>query len=701
MVQNKWGGYMFFKRLFLITVCFILVSGFSFSLEPMTKEMLQKYKNDETLAIRIEKAKAFGNHKMPKGSGAYLNYKLKKIKYNTSSNNSELMKLSTPPTGWRNMPTTGDVNVLVLLVEFQDYPHYTDKTEVENKVFGTGNQDDYPYESLRNYYDRSSYNQLNFQGDVLGWYSAPYNRSAVVESRAGRETLIKEIITYYDGQGVDFSKYDNDKDGSIDYFAIVWTGPHEDWAEFWWGYQTFFSDYSFVVDGVRLAAYSWQWENRSYPDVYDPNATGLEFIPTTLIHETGHALGLPDYYDYDGSVGPVGGVGGLDIMDATWGDHNCFSKFVLDWVAPAQIITEGEHQVTLKNSEDNDDFILIMPNYSGNTPFSEFFMVQYRKREGNDATYPNDGLTIWHVDATLDNYGYDYLFDNSYTEHKLLRLMEADGMEEIEQNQWADAGDFYTKNSLFSPETSPNSDSYAGDRTGITISEIGDTSEDISFNLKIQGIMSYLSHFDVTDTYWQSKLSISNGGLSSANLNLNVYDNNGVLYGTEEVTVPALGGFSQNISDIFSFSVPDQGYVEVESDSNMVKGVLSVKYISTGGETSLSLTYDTGKEQIFPLIDNSNGKATGIVILNPSIETNQVTLDLYDYLGVKQGSKLYTLNAKQKLVAMTSDIFGESLINQGFIKVTSEREATGFALTFTDNNQNIIAIPSNFIADED
>ena len=65
-------------------------------------------------------------------------------------------------------------------------------------------------------------------------------------------------------------------------------------------------------------------------------------------------------------------------------------------------------------------------------------MVQNRTRPGNDADLPADGLLIWHVDARLTRSGSDFLYDNSYTAHKLLRLMEADGLEEIERDS-ADA----------------------------------------------------------------------------------------------------------------------------------------------------------------------------------------------------------------------------------------------------------------------
>ena len=42
----------------------------------------------------------------------------------------------------------------------------------------------------------------------------------------------------------------------------------------------------------------------------------------------------------------------------------------------------------------------------------------------------SDGLLIWHVDATPNADGDDFLYNNSVTEHKLLRLMEANGLPE-------------------------------------------------------------------------------------------------------------------------------------------------------------------------------------------------------------------------------------------------------------------------------
>ncbi|MGD0782738.1 MAG: hypothetical protein ABSA30_07760 [Candidatus Aminicenantales bacterium] len=189
------------------------------------------------------------------------------------------------------------------------------------------------------------------------------------------------------------------------------------------------------------------------------------------MHETGHALGLPDYYDYDPTVGPGGGLGELDMMDADRGDHNCFSKMLLDWVTP-QVFNYGTQGISLTQAAAAPEALVIMPEFDAGSPFSEFFMVQNRTRALNDAFLPGDGLLIWHVDATLNAQGTDFAYDNSTTSHKLLRLMEADGLEEIEKGLPADAGDYYVQGRTFGPISYPSSGRYDGTATGVTATDI-------------------------------------------------------------------------------------------------------------------------------------------------------------------------------------------------------------------------------------
>jgi len=467
----------FFNKIIAIKsalVCFLFVTAITigtstdvWALERPTAEQIEQYKIEGTLAKRIEVVKALGNHLPSQSFVEKSNYKLRKLALKLQGyTQSEIDERLAPPPAWKGMPTTGTVRVLTLLIEFPEYTHTNLKSSIDSKIYG-GGSGGFPYESLHNYYDRSSYSQLNIQGNVLGWYPTAYPRSNIVNYYGPNsvETLVKEVLTYYDGLGHDFTQYDNDNDGKIDYLVIIWTGPDTGWGSLWWGFMWYFHDQTFTIDGKTLDTYSWQWESRPWPGT---------FSPLVAIHETGHALGLPDLYDYDGNVGPDGGVGGLDMMDNNWGDHNCFSKFVLDWTTPT-MINSGSHTVTLSGSGSSQDAVLVMPGISSGDQFEEFFMVQNRYRTNNDNTYPiypNDGLLIWHIDARLDGTGDNYLYDNSYTDHKLVRLMEADGLEEIEQNGWADAGDYYTEGDTFGPSTFPNSNSYGGSSTGITVENI-------------------------------------------------------------------------------------------------------------------------------------------------------------------------------------------------------------------------------------
>ena len=212
---------------------------------------------------------------------------------------------------------------------------------------------------------------------------------------AARESLIKEALDSFDG-AQDFSRFDNDGDGAIDYFVVIWSGPDNGWANFWWGYQTSFqrrrlhagrqdAHQVFLAVGVskpapRIPGRSRRASSSTRPDM--PWAS-----PTTTITTT--------------PIGPRGGVGGLDMMDGTWGDHNSFSKWVLDWLSPT-VVAGGSQSLVLNPSGSTADAVLIASGATAADPFREFFIAQNRYRTGNDpASYPANGMLIWHVDATL------------------------------------------------------------------------------------------------------------------------------------------------------------------------------------------------------------------------------------------------------------------------------------------------------------
>ncbi|PAJ73904.1 hypothetical protein CJF42_13455 [Pseudoalteromonas sp. NBT06-2] len=508
---------MFNKHLksFLI-VCTLLNVTLANALQPPTAEQLARYKKNGTLKQKITEANKLSNYKISPNlshhTKKYINDKL------------GLQSVVKSIPGHRGLPSTGNVKTFTLLLDFPDAPVPAHQTVdvINNHIYGQGLPERYPVESLTSFYKRSSYEQLNIAGNVIGWYTTPYPRTDITDAR----TVIKEALTHYESQGHDFSQYDNDGDGYIDYFSVVWTGEVGEWASLWWGWQSSFSDASYTLSGKTLAAFSWQWLSW--------NNESDDFDPLTLIHETGHGLGLPDFYDYDGSVGPVGGLGGMDMMDGTWGDHGSFSKFALGWIEP-KVVASGDNNISLTPSSNTKDALIIMPELTLEKKYSEYFVVQNRDQMGNDKNLPNEGLLIWHINAHTNEYG--FINDNSYSNNKLIRLMEADGLEEIEQGLGADATDYYLVGNQFGTTSTPHSESYKNQATGVEIKDISFNNNEIAFNANIAVLpeitFSNITNLQIIDMQQQVDLEIS----PIENINKVVFYINDILL-AEDSTAP-------------------------------------------------------------------------------------------------------------------------------------------------------------------
>jgi len=416
--------------------------------------------------------------------------------YSKSAIQVKATALLPPPPNWQGgLASKGTVQAPVILLSFPDQNPVAGQTssDISEKFFGLGSPALYPYESVHRYYNRSSMGMLSIQGDVSDWVQSSTNKSqwnasfrsaqTVQEQAIIASSLIKDACQKADSQ-LDFSKYDNDNDGYIDVVYVKYAGPHDGWSDLFWAFM-WSNVLDYQLDGKKVRQYVFSWY--SSPD-YD--STYPLYNPHTDIHETGHILGLPDYYDYDTNVGPKGGVGGWDMMDANFGEHNAFSKYLLDWTTP-EIIASGQKTVVLPPISENNKTVLIMPNASLNS-YSEFYMVNYK--EGGVRNEPSTvwskgysypqvpfdtkGLFIWHVDARLNQAKTDFEYDNSYTSHKLLRLMEADGKEEIEQSArggYFDQADIYVPGKSIGPVTTPNSNTYAGVSTDVHIDSISQT----------------------------------------------------------------------------------------------------------------------------------------------------------------------------------------------------------------------------------
>ncbi len=401
------------------------------------------------------------------------------------------------------MPSIGTSKPLAIMIDFPDFhrPRHVEPQGIEEALFSLEKQD-----SLSAYYYRSSYGNLVIDGDVLGWYRAKLNRD---EYESDTE-LMAEAINYYIDEGLDLSEYDADKDGRVDSLIVLWAGNLSGSGGMWdTAYRSTWRD----------SPGEWNTEVTGY--IFVPGSTVWSMVPplvcntNSLIHETGHLLGLNDYYSYDtskrsGGDGTYtggaleGGFAGMDMMDANIGDHNVFSKWLLGWIEPTvveydDIKSLNEQRYELRPSSVAGDALFIKLKDS-ESMYTEMLVVEVVSPVGNASEYTRltqPVVRIFHVDSSLATEGetggwrgFGFAYDNSYTSTKYISTIEADGEDEFLNFVPSENGykssyseeDYFTAGDVLASDTYPNTNAYdelgnASIPTGLSI-EIEEIKED-------------------------------------------------------------------------------------------------------------------------------------------------------------------------------------------------------------------------------
>lgn len=325
------------------------------------------------------------------------------------------------------LPSTGDVNILVIPILLPDYKvidinndgkddSYDILTDINDAFFGEKN---HKFESVKSFYKKSSYGKLNIGGEVTEWFDVEewtdYKTASSIDAPQTYD-LVREAVNWAKNiMKIDMSKYDNDRDGYIDGVWCIYSapnlkngGPQTDYGNYWaytsWGNQ----DNSIEKPNVNNPIYNlFGWA--SYDFMYD--GYGIEHIDAhTYIHETGHFLGLNDYYSDNMSYNPIGKI---DMMDGNVTDLNSYSKMLLGWTKP--YLVTGNASIDLKTMH-NENSLIVIPSDSVTIkdnkfdPFSEYILIEYYTNEAlNNSDSINEysngfqapqsnGVRIYHVD---------------------------------------------------------------------------------------------------------------------------------------------------------------------------------------------------------------------------------------------------------------------------------------------------------------
>lgn len=324
----------------------------------------------------------------------------------------------------------GDLPLVAVPALFADSPEPHVAAEALGQVLFTGPA---PDGTLREYYAEVSGGRLNIAGAATPWVRTSLTREEVVGSQwgLGGDARIGEYLVEalaLNDPAIDFGQYDNDgpdnipnsgdDNGIVDAIAFYFLevaascGGPGIWPHFWTigaaAGQPFETD-DLRPDGtpVRIGPYFIQ-------SIVDCSGVGPAPV-TTIAHELGHLLGLPDlYHPIDGllpeqrrwvegcwSLMAAGswGCGRVDEPRAEWKrptHMGAWEKRQLGWLDRIDEVGATELTEYALPAVQTSGRILEVP--LGNT---ERLLIEYRDRTGFDANLPAAGVLVHRVNDTI------------------------------------------------------------------------------------------------------------------------------------------------------------------------------------------------------------------------------------------------------------------------------------------------------------
>ncbi len=384
------------------------------------------------------------------------------------------------------VPSTGDINVLLLLVEFSNQTHTRSKEEIASLFNEPGDE---TQAGFKTFYQQASHGKLNVNIDVAGWYNCNEATTNFSDSKGMYLTgnLIRKAVDLAEADGVDFSKYDNDGDGKVDALMVMHAGlgaDHSSETKYIWPHSWSLSETvnkAVTYDGVRIDHYVAACEMRQYDGQMKGAGIG------TFVHEFGHALGLPDLYD---GTGKSSGLGHWAMMSAgSWldrgyypGNFCAWSRVELGWETPQKITATdyGDYELMAATSTANQVVQI------ETTDAAEYFLLENRQKEFNDQKQPATGLAVYHINR--DKISKDRGV-NDDRDLPGIRLLEADFSKSAGLYGGDDRGSYRDlfpgpSNSMaIGAFTTPDTKLFNGGFSGVEVTQIEHQNSLITFSL--------------------------------------------------------------------------------------------------------------------------------------------------------------------------------------------------------------------------
>ena len=305
----------------------------------------------------------------------------------------------------------GSPRIPVILVGFKDKAFSKTAAQFTSFFNTHGYSENNAIGSVWDYFNENSFGQFTPTFEVLGPVTLDNNMS-YYGANSGGDDIRPEMALVHAAQklnaSVDFSRYDNDGDGTVDFVIFYYAGFDEAqnggsnciWSHAWYlHYSSNVSSSDRMFDNVYLDRYFCTAELKG------SSGTTMCSIGTTC-HEFSHTLGLPDFYDANGSTnGDAANMYDYDLMasgsynvDSTTPPYlNSEELTEIGWLSSIpELTTTGSVTLPAINYPNATEYSALMTKTSVN---GEYFVYETRGGQRWDASLPK-GLLVYHVDKS-------------------------------------------------------------------------------------------------------------------------------------------------------------------------------------------------------------------------------------------------------------------------------------------------------------
>lgn len=254
----------------------------------------------------------------------------------------------------------------------------------------------YQAQNPRGYYEKySSINPDGYVDDALG-----------ANKLAREQKLVKELTDYLNTIIPADAPIDADGNGVVDNLCIIISGRSAiGSSHLLWPHRSQLYTQEGSIQGKKVSEYIMLFDDANG---FGPMVTPLEINTGVLCHEMSHTLGTYDLY-HGSARTDLNPIGVWDLMsdNLTVPQHmSAYTKYKYGkWLDEIPEISEpGTYTLNPLNTPSRENIAYkICPTGS-----DQYFVVEYRKKEGFDAGLPESGLLVYRVDPRYTgNNAYD------------------------------------------------------------------------------------------------------------------------------------------------------------------------------------------------------------------------------------------------------------------------------------------------------